>query len=83
MGRQGNRESSNSFADETKYVLGGSAILSLVTGRETRFSNPNCHFNNAPMSLVIPYSVGSCQFNSSMGRFVISKWFTSPGLCIN
>lgn len=58
-------------------------MVSREAGRKTQFRNPNCHLSNFPMSSVNPYSVGSCQFKSSMDRFVISKWFTAPGLCIN
>lgn len=83
MGLQETRESRNSCAEETKSVWGGSAIVSREARRETEFGTPNCHLSNFPMSPVSPYSLGSCQFKFSMGRFVISKWVTAPGLCIN
>lgn len=75
------------FQKKTLNVLGpalsdSSATVSPLLGGRL-FSNRNCHLRNFPMSPISPCFVGSCQLSPSAGRFVISQWFTAPGLSIN
>lgn len=84
---QGTREHQISFSEKTLNVLGpalsdSSATVSPLLGGRL-FSNRNCHLRNFPMSPISPCFVGSCQLSPSAGRFVISQWFTAPGLSIN